>query len=248
MLDPRGIETVRADLRKTIIDAWSSIMMKNTPRFFRNPEGKVLIDDKSQTWTPEFYKIAEAWPIMTRMLKDKVILDPFAGAGTLANLLASRGIPSKIYVSDIAYEGGVPLDDEKSVYATDLNRQMYEVLFDDLPSWYKPNHSAIQEPITADVRNIPLFDKSVDYVVTDPPYDKNHKGGGVELLMSALGEMTRVAKRGCILLVPEHWLPILEKEGYNIRQMTKDVSNGISGFPTCYIFIDSNKLMKKKAR
>jgi len=223
-------------------------MMKNTPRFFRNPEGKVLIDDKSQTWTPEFYKIAEAWPIMTRMLKDKVILDPFAGAGTLANLLASRGIPSKIYVSDIAYEGGVPLDDEKSVYATDLNRQMYEVLFDDLPSWYKPNHSAIQEPITADVRNIPLFDKSVDYVVTDPPYDKNHKGGGVELLMSALGEMTRVAKRGCILLVPEHWLPILEKEGYNIRQMTKDVSNGISGFPTCYIFIDSNKLMKKKAR
>ena len=243
MLDPRGIQSVRIDLKKSLIDAWSSIMMKNTPRFFRDTQGEVLIDTESQSWTPEFYKLAAAWPIMTRMLRGKTILDPFAGAGTLTNQLASRGIPEKIYVSDIAYDGGEALDDKGSVYAADLNRQMYEVMFDDLPSWYKPDHSSIESPITADVRALPMNNKSVDYIVTDPPYGKNHPGG-IELLIDSLGEMCRVAKRGSIMLVPEDWLPILEREGYNVRKMTRDVSRGTSGYPTCYVFIDSNNLRK----
>lgn len=238
MLGERAIASVRDDLRKTIIDGWSSLMMKNAPRFFIDQSGSVSIDNDSFGWTPEYYKVAEAWPIFSDMLQNKSVLDPFAGAGTLTNLLAARNLPSKIYTSDIAYEGGQPLEGTDKLYAPNLNRKMWEALFDDLPSWYKPDHSTVEAPRTSDVRELPFEDKSVDYIVTDPPYGKNCPGG-LDLLHSALREMKRVTKEGSILLIPEEWVEPLQREGHAITQLTRDVSRGTSSLPTCYIYVDS---------
>lgn len=241
MLGAKAITSVRDDLRKTIIDGWSSLMLKNAPRFFRDNQGVPSIDSDSFTWTPEYYKIAEAWPIFSEALKDKSVLDPFAGAGTLTNLLAARKIPSRIFTSDISYEDGQPLEVSGKVYAPDLNRKMWEALFDDLPSWYKPNHSSIEEPRTSDVRNLPFADKSIDYIVTDPPYGKNCPGG-LELLQDSLREMKRVTKEGCILLIPEKWVDQLQRAGHDITQLTRDVSRGASNLPTCYIYVRSKPM------
>lgn len=238
MLGTRAIASVRDDLRKTIIDGWSSLMMKNAPRFFTDEDGKISMDKDSFGWTPEYYKIAEAWPIFSEVLKGKSVLDPFAGAGTLTNLLAARNIPSKIFSSDISYEGGRPLEGSGKLYAPDLNRRMWEALFDELPSWYKPDHSTIEASRTSDARQLPFQDKSIDYIVTDPPYGKNCPGG-LDLLHSSLREMKRVTKEGSILLVPEEWVDKLKEAGHSITQLTRDVSRGTSSLPTCYIYVDS---------
>lgn len=238
MLLDVAIEAMRNDIRSTIADAWSSLMMKNSPRFFKDQEGNISLDDESQGWTPEYYKVAEAWPIFSTMLKDKSILDPFAGAGTLTNLLAAKNLPSKVLASDISYEGGSPLEQTEKFYAPDLNRKMWEILFDDLPSWYKPDHSKVQPAVAADARYLPFEDKSVDYVVADPPYGKNCPGG-LDLLLEALPEMKRVAKEGSILLVPIDWLDELQARGQEVKQLTHDVSKGKSGLPSCYIHIAS---------
>src|SRR5689334_13111048 len=70
MTHPIGIEAVRADLKKAITDCWFGLMMKEAPRFFTNPDGETTIDTDSPKWTPEFYKIAEGWPILSTLLKD----------------------------------------------------------------------------------------------------------------------------------------------------------------------------------
>ena len=238
MLGAKAIALVREDLRKTIIDGWSSLMMKNAPRFFRDEKGEVSIDNDSCNWTPEYYKIAEAWPVFSEVLKGKSVLDPFAGAGTLTNLLAARNIPSRIFTSDISYEGGRPLEGVGKVYAPDLNRKMWEALFDDLPSWYKPDHTSLETPRTSDARQLPFGDKTIDYIVTDPPYGKNCPGG-LELLQDSLGEMKRVTRKGSILLIPEDWVEKLHQSGHTIKQLTRDVSRGTSSLPTCYVYINS---------
>lgn len=238
MLGAGAIALVRDDLKKTIIDGWSSLMMKNAPRFFVDEDGDISIDKDSFGWTPEYYKIAEAWPIFSETLKDKTVLDPFAGAGTLTNLLAARNIPSKIFTSDISYEGGRPLENSGKLYAPDLNRKMWEALFDELPSWYKPNHSTIEAPRTSDVRQLPFQDKSIDYIVTDPPYGKNCPGG-LDLLHESLREMKRVSKEGIIMLVPEEWVNELQTAGHTVTRLTRDVSRGTSSLPTCYIRVDA---------
>src|SRR5690606_9873798 len=153
-------------------------------------------------------------------------------------LLAARNLPSKIYSSDISYEDGRPLEGSGKLYAPDLNRKMWEALFDELPSWYKPDHSAIEPPSTSDVRELPFEDTSIDYIVTDPPYGKNCPGG-LDLLHSALREMKRVTKEGSILLIPEEWIRPIQQAGHTVTQLTRDVSRGTSSLPTCYIYVDS---------
>lgn len=240
ILSRPAIDLMREDLRKTIADGWSSLMMKNSPRFFRDENGVVSIDNESQGWTPEYYKIAEAWPIFSSMLKDKIVLDPFAGAGTLTNLLATRNLPAKILTSDLSYDGGHPLESSGKFYAPDLNRKMWEILFDDLPSWYKPDHSRVGPAVAADVRSLPFEDKSIDYIVADPPYGKNCPGG-LDLLQDALSEMKRVTREGNILLIPTEWLEALQASGHELEQLTRDVSRGKSGLPTCYVYIPTRK-------
>lgn len=85
---------------------WFGANYKRYSRFFIDHGGNLSVDNRSQRWTPEHYKIAEAWPIFSTLLKDKTILDPFAGAGTLVNLLASREIPKEVYMTDLSYEDG----------------------------------------------------------------------------------------------------------------------------------------------
>jgi cytidylate kinase len=241
MTHPIGIQEVRANLKKAITDCWFGLMMKEAPRFFSNADGETSIDSDSPKWTPEFYKIAEGWPILSTMLKDKEILDPFAGAGTLMNLLVARNVPKSAVLSDIAFIGGVPLDAEGHTYLPGLNTQISQLLFDNLPSWYKPDFTPIKGHVTASANKLPIKDNAVDYIVADPPYGKNCASGGIGLLIGSIREFNRVAREGSILMVPIEWMKEIEAAGYSVIQLTKDVSRGHSKLPVCYILIESDK-------
>lgn len=236
-MDPQGIADIRAQLKKSITDCWFGLMMKQTPRFFEGPNGEIVLDDISHRWTPEYYKIAEGWPILSTKLKDKSILDPFAGPGTLTHLLVARGIPSEAHLSDISYKNGRGLTEEGHTYASHQNSQMTQILFDDLPSWYKPDFSPIKSRSTADSRNLSLSDKSIDYIVTDPPYGKNYTEGSLGLLIGSLSEFGRVAREGSILMIPQEWQRQIEDAGYQVIRLTGDVSRGHSKLPVCYVHI-----------
>jgi 16S rRNA G966 N2-methylase RsmD len=241
MTHPTGIESVRGDLKKAITDCWFGLMMKEAPRFFSNAEGDTTLDTESQSWTPEFYKIAEGWPVLSTLLKDKQILDPFAGAGTLINLLVARNIPESAVLSDIAFSGGKPVDKEGHTYLPALNNQISQLLFDNLPSWYKPDFTPIKGYVTANANKLPLKDDCIDYVVADPPYGKNCATGGIGLLLGSISEFNRVAREGSVLMVPVEWVKEIEAAGHTVTLLTKDVSRGHSKLPVCYILIESNK-------
>lgn len=206
------------------------------PRFFQDANGNSRLDEKSHKWTPEYYKIAEGWPFLSSKLKDKKILDPFAGAGTFMYLLAARNIPKHVAMTDKCFPGGSPIDDDGNFYAPQLNRDMASILFDDLPSWYKPDFSNVQVMDASDSRHIDVKDKSLDYIVADPPYGKNCEGG-IGLLLGNLAEFNRVAKEGSILLVPLDWKKQIRDAGYELEELTGDVSRGTSGFPVCYVHV-----------
>jgi hypothetical protein len=235
------VADIRDQLRKSIIDCWFGLMMKETPRFFTNEAGERSLDTKSHRWTPEFYKIAEGWPTLSTMLKGKEILDPFAGAGTLAHLLVARDIVAGAQLSDIAFKGGVPLDKEGNMYDSELNSQMTQILFDDLPSWYKPDFSKITNRFHADALNLPIKDNAVDYIVTDPPYGRNLDRGGIGMLIGALPEFARVSREGSILMLPTNWVEEIENSGQPVTRLTGDVSRGHSKLPVCYIHVPPTK-------
>ncbi len=248
---PSGIELVRKDIKKALVDCWFGLMMKQVPRFFNDSDGEIHLDTISGAWTPEYYKIAEAWPVLKSLLSGKKVLDPFGGAGTLINLLAARDIIKNAVLSDISYAGGQPVDDAgKYTYATELNAQMSHVLFDNLPSWYKPDLTIIKERVQADARDLSRFQTDqFDYVITDPPYGKNHGSGGLGLAIGCLPEFMRVAKEGVIMLVPirstvnrTDWPTEIKNAGFCVESLTMDVSGGHSNFPVCYILIRSGKV------
>jgi len=241
VLYPEAIAEVRATLRKAITDCWFGLTMKETPRFFADQNGNVKLDTESEAWTPHFYKIAEAWPVLSTILKDKHILDPFAGAGTLANLLMARDIPASVVMSDLAYQGGSPVDAAGHTYLPNLNSQAARLVFDSLPSWYRPDFSPLKEYVTADARHLPFADKSFDYVVGDPPYGRRHPTGGVELMLSMLDECDRVARNGSVFLVPFEWPGQIEQAGYKVARLTNEVSRGQSKHPVCYIRVTKPK-------
>ena len=235
VLYPEAIAEVRATLRKAITDCWFGLTMKETPRFFADQNGNMILDRESEAWTPHFYKIAEAWPVLSTILKDKHILDPFAGAGTLANLLMARDIPASVVMSDLAYQGGSPVTDQGYTYLPDMNSQSSRLVFDSLPSWYRPDFSPMKGYMTADARHLPFEDDSFDYVVGDPPYGRRHPTGGLELMADMLKECTRVAREGSIFLVPHHWPDQITRMGYTVERLTNEVSRGQSKHPVCYI-------------
>jgi 16S rRNA G966 N2-methylase RsmD len=244
MTHPAGIAEVRATLKKSIADCWFGLMMKEAPRFFADEEGKPIIDKDSKSWTPEFYKVAEGWPVLSSLLKDKKILDPFAGAGTLINLLVARNIPESAVMSDIAYNGGKPVDKEGHTYLPVLNNQISQLLFDNLPSWYKPDFTPIRGYVTASANQLPLKDNAFDYVVADPPYGRNCATGGIGLLLGSINEFNRVATEGSILMVPVDWVKEISAAGHNVTLLTKDVSRGHSKLPVCYILVEGKKEIK----
>lgn len=142
-------------------------------------------------------------------------------------------------MTDLSYEDGRELERLGKFYAPKLNRKMWELLFDDLPSWYKPNRSIIKEPIASDVRILPFEDKTIDYIVTDPPYGKNCSGG-CDLLVDSINKMRRVTREGSILLIPTDWVDKLQTAGIEVKQLTLDVSRGLSSLATCYVYIPSS--------
>jgi cytidylate kinase len=233
-----GIDSVREDLHKDLIHAAFSILIKNLPRFVMEENGKIKIDTISRYWTPEYYKIAEAWPTLTSMLKDKTVLDPFAGPGTLLNLLSYRNIPKSICYGDISYIGGKPINGSELRYVPELNTQMVNVVFDALPSYYK-HHSKALGYVTSDAKKLPFDSKSFDYILGDPPYGKNLQDGGVIFFVSALDELQRVTKYGGIYLVPCSWLPVLSELSVTYTVLTNDLSSGDSNNPVQYIVINN---------
>lgn len=243
ILHPDGIAKVRHELRKSIVDCWFGLMMKRIPRFFttdntESGERKLIFDSESHTWSPEYYKVAEAWPVLSSLLKDKTVLDPFAGAGSFLNLLVARGIVHEANYTDIAYKGGKPINGRRELYVPKLNMEAAQLLFDDLPSWYKPNFGLVNTIEQADAQHLPFEDDSVDYVCTDPPYGKNCDPGGLGITLGSLDECLRVARSGAIMMVPLRWLDDLKNFG-NIRveELTGDISRGTSGLPVCYVRI-----------
>lgn len=238
-VNPAGINEVRGKLKKAITDCWFSIMMKEAPRFFKSEDDGLILDNESQQWSPEYYKVAEGWPVLRTLLEGKDILDPFAGAGTLVHYLASRDIPKTATLSDIGYADGAPVDGDGHVYVPELNAKTTQLFFDNLPSWYKPDLTNVTNYDTADARELPYADDSFDYIVSDPPYGKNCKTGGIGLLLGSLSEFRRVAKEGSILMVPTEWVgEVIAAEGEErVTVLTRDVSRGLSKSPVCYILV-----------
>jgi hypothetical protein len=245
-VNAEGLASIRSDLKKAIIDCWYGLMMRRIPRFFHatsdiNPgEIELVLDNETHSWSPEFYKIAEGWPTLSAILKDKVILDPFAGSGTLLNLLVARGVPSRAIYSDQSYAGGADLNGKHNWYAAQQNRQSSQLLFDNLPSWYKPDFSRVAGYTTAIAQKLPFGTKCVDYIFGDPPYGKNLDDGGIGVLFGCLPEFSRVAREGSVLLIPTEWVRELRNSGQNVTQLTKDVSKGTSKLPVCYVLVEPN--------
>lgn len=241
VLHPEGIAKVREDLRKDLVDCWFGLMLKRVPRFFTEVDPvdggeKLVLDQESHAWTPEYYKIAEAWPVLSTMLKGKKILDPFGGAGTLINLLVARDIPEEAYCSDLSYTGGKSVNGLDKRYAPHQNIQAAQLLFDELPSWYKPDFSKIKGLFTADAQHIPLADNAVDYIVADPPYGRNCEGG-VGLFLGSLNELLRVSSEGVIVMIPDEWVSDVIAFAPNTTRLTTDVSRGASKLPVSYVHI-----------
>jgi cytidylate kinase len=234
----KGLSLIRDDLKSSFVDCWYGIMMPNMPRFRwqkdEQGEEQLEADTQSQKWSPEFYKIAEGWPTIRAYLKDKTVLDPFAGPGAMMNLLVARGIVKKAFYSDLFYSS---MNEEGRRYDPQLNTEAGLLLFESLPSWYKPDISAIKGYIAADSRKLPFQDEAVDFVFGDPPYGKNHDGPGIGVLFGSINELKRVSKEGAILMVPMDWIKEIRAGGHEVEQLTEDLSRGKSNLPVCYIHI-----------
>ncbi|MDR2063326.1 MAG: hypothetical protein LBQ02_00835 [Candidatus Nomurabacteria bacterium] len=237
MLGKKAIELVRFNLKHALIDSWANLTMKSTPRFFVH-DNDAMIDTESPEFSPEYYKLAAIWPIVESALKDKIVLDPFAGSGILTNALAAKNITKKIYISDIDCGNA---DSPKRASAPELNRKAWELAFDGLPSFYRPDLSSIENISGVVAHNIPLPDKSIDYVVTDPPYGATSENDNLDLVVSNLDEMLRVSKEGVIMLIPEQYESKIQQNDRDVIKLTKDVSGGRSEIPTVYVHIKSKE-------
>lgn len=249
--NPYAMAGLRSSVHTALVHSMFSIMLKTTPRFFRRElatqdnnaifprqSSEHIVDQMSQAWTPEYYKIANVWPTLKVLLKDKRVLDPFAGAGTLMTTLAARGIPTSIVYGDWCYPGGHMLQNTEYKYDPRMNIAMTSALFDELPSWYKPLcDKTIMGYVASDARELPYPDNTFDYIAGDPPYGKNLKEGDLELFLTMLPELNRVSKFGGIYLFPKNWLPNLDEKGVVYETLYDDLSNRQSNLPVSVILI-----------
>lgn len=244
--EDEDVAILREEIKYHMTNSLFSLFLKNIPRFYRDRQtNKIVIDDNSRTWSPDYYRMAEANVLrrLTGIIEDKSVLDPFAGAGAFMNSLVAHGVPSEAYYSDLCYSGGFAVNGHDVVYDPILNRQMTLQAFDGLPSWYKPPFERIKGYVTADAGRIPFADKSLDLVVCDPPYGKTLPEGGVKFVMQFLPEIFRVCREGVVFMVPTKWLPEFDETGVNYTDFTGDPSYGESGYPICYIYLPKPNLI-----
>ena len=108
-LNAPALEDIRGNIRNMLTHATFALLLKKMPRFIRHRlTNAVELDTASQKWTPEYYKMMVGWQTIKSWLKDKSVLDPFAGAGTFVNVLTARGVVKKATFGDISYVGGTP--------------------------------------------------------------------------------------------------------------------------------------------
>jgi len=65
--------------------------------------------------------------------------------------------------------------------------------------------------------------------------------GGRDLLVDVMEECMRVSREGGIFLVPLDWPEQIAKGGYAVKQLTNEVSRGLSDNPVCYIKVTNTQ-------
>ena len=241
-----GLAEIRKEIKNRLLEATFALLIQKIPRFFtkhqqRDGDHEITIDECSRKWTPEYYKLANIWPTLKSMVKGKTIIDPFAGSGVLINVIQSLELPESVTLADLSYPGGHTLNHTGHFYNPKLNSDMIKVMFDELPSWYKPNFVDRNSLFTThDAQKMPFENRQFDLVVSDPPYGDNLKDGGIEFFIETLPEILRVTKEGAILIIPKKWIPILLEQKMRFDLLVEDMSGGNSKKPTVMIFAPKN--------
>lgn len=208
-------EPINKDLvKKLTLQASFSIFAKHGPKILTDGNEKFpqfVLDDESQKWRISFYKMLRAQDGL-EFLRDKEIFDPCAGSCTLAvEAITYLGCKS-IVCGDVCYPGGKPIIDSM-YYAPKQNLKIYEILFKSLPEWARPEISSrITGLMVADARDMPIKDKSFDYVLSDPPFGISCPINGPSILIDILKESLRVSREGAVVLILPEWKTRLDKE------------------------------------
>jgi 16S rRNA G966 N2-methylase RsmD len=235
IIDPKVRELIFNDIRNAIVNFIYSIF-RVTPKYYITKTGEIRKDENSHMWAPEFYKIARAWPLLKSLLIDKEIFDPFAGAGNLSFHLVGRGIIKRAVLGDLSYFGGSPLNGDEIYYDPFLNFGLYSSFFNGLPELFKPDNRRISF-LTMNALNPAFGKRSFDYILTDPPYGKNLNDGGIKSFLKFTESLLPLARKGIIYLIPQEWNSVLINNGFNMQQLTNDLSLGQSKLPTNYVLV-----------
>jgi hypothetical protein len=207
------VDVVRRDISHHVIDAWMAACHNKIPRFYRNDAGDVFADTSSQAWSVSYFAIAKADPALRAILKDSSILDPYSGTGLSTYTMLAKGIARTAILSDIAYENGQPITQEK-YYDPYLNAQMLEALYRGLPRQYMPELIKRTNVHSNDARSLPYSENSIDYVVTEPPYGVSCPQGDDDTFFESLPELIRVT------IIPLAWQQRVVEAGYTPQALT----------------------------
>lgn len=240
-----ALDVVRRTIRKALVNTVYPAY-RLLPKFFVDGDGELQADKQSHKWAPEYYKIARSWEVLKSEVSGKDIIDPFGGPGMLLTYLAARDVPKSVVLADIAYPGGMKLEDSlegKAVnYQPWLNIHLFQSMLDGLPAYYRePYLSNIKGVVTADARALPFRPNSFDLVVGDPPFGINLNDGGQDLFFEMLPGLLDIGREGGLFMIPDAWQDGVarysENKGYQAEQLTEDLSLGQSRIPTSIVRI-----------
>jgi hypothetical protein len=235
MYVPEAVDELSKEIKERLVDCWYGLTPMVMSRFSINADGTTGVDRTSHAWTPPHYKLSAAEPILKSLMKDKNILDPFAGASVMLSYLAASGIIDKATGSDIAYRGGRSIDGD-STYDPWLNNEMLRFPFDNLSSRHKPSTRKIEDFVTADATALPFDDNQFDYIVTDPPYGISFNED-INTFLESMPELLRVAKLGVIGLVPVSWSEKFDTSLYEVKTLTGELCKGNPTIQTQYVLV-----------
>ena len=91
------INLANSEIDKSVVknlyfNAAYALLLKNSTRFLIDRYDHIYVDEYSVKWSPKFYKIWNALPVLENLLKDKSILDPFGGSGLFSYYFLSSNI------------------------------------------------------------------------------------------------------------------------------------------------------------